>query len=263
MENKICIKCSINKLISEFQYINKTNSFRGECKICTKEAHKKWRELNKNSVTKKAKDYYLNNINIIKERAKEYYLNNKKEILLNRGDKSEYNKNYYNENKETIKEKYREIKNNYNKNYRKNNKNTIKQYRIDYRNKNKDYFNNYNKNRLIIDTLFKLKCNIKNLIRQSFKTKNLNKNKKTIEILGCSFEEFKLHLESKFESWMNWENRGLYNGELNYGWDIDHIIPLASAKTEEEILKLNHYTNLQPLCSYTNRYIKKDKLIYQ
>ena len=34
---------------------------------------------------------------------------------------------------------------------------------------------------------------------------------------------------------MNWENYGLYNGELNYGWDIDHIIPISSAKTEEEV----------------------------
>ena len=58
---------------------------------------------------------------------------------------------------------------------------------------------------------------------------------------------------------MNWENKGLYNGDLNYGWDIDHIIPISSAFTEVEILKLNHYTNLQPLCSKINRDIKKNK----
>ena len=58
---------------------------------------------------------------------------------------------------------------------------------------------------------------------------------------------------------MNWDNYGLYNGELNYGWDIDHIIPHSLGKTENEILKLNHYTNLQPLSSHTNRDIKKDK----
>ena len=51
--------------------------------------------------------------------------------------------------------------------------------------------------------------------------------------------------------------RGLYNGELNYGWDIDHIIPTHIAKTEEELIGLNHYTNLQPLCSHINRNIKK------
>lgn len=80
-------------------------------------------------------------------------------------------------------------------------------------------------------------------------------------ILGCSFEEFKLYLESKFENWMSWENYGKYNGELNYGWDIDHIIPSSSAETEEEVYKLNYYLNLQPLCSKINRDIKKNKII--
>ena len=61
---------------------------------------------------------------------------------------------------------------------------------------------------------------------------------------------------------MTWENKGLYNGELNYGWDIDHIIPLSSAETEEDIIRLNHYSNLQPLCSKINRDIKKGKLNY-
>ena len=60
---------------------------------------------------------------------------------------------------------------------------------------------------------------------------------------------------------MTWDNYGLYNGELNCGWDIDHIIPLSSVNTEDDIIKLNHYTNLQPLCSYTNRVIKKDNII--
>ncbi len=98
------------------------------------------------------------------------------------------------------------------------------------------------------------------MIHKHFKNSGYSKKSKTQEIIGCSFEELKLYLESKFEDWMTWDNRGLYNGELNYGWDIDHKTPLASAETEEEIIKLNHYTNLQPLCSYINRVIKRDKI---
>ena len=112
----------------------------------------------------------------------------------------------------------------------------------------------------MLNYLFNLKEKIRCLIKYSFKRNGFSKTSKTQQILGCTFEEFKQYLESKFESWMNWENRGLYNGELNFGWDIDHIIPISSAKTDEDIIKLNHYTNLQPLCSYTNRYIKINKI---
>ena len=93
----------------------------------------------------------------------------------------------------------------------------------------------------------------------ALKRKGFKKNSKTEQILGCSFEYIKEYIESKFESWMSWENHGLYNGELNYGWDIDHIIPLSSGITEEEITKLNSYVNLRPLCSYVNRVIKRNK----
>ena len=66
------------------------------------------------------------------------------------------------------------------------------------------------------------------------------KSKKTVEILGCSFEEFKLYLENKFDKKMNWDNQGSY-------WHMDHIKPISLAKTEEEVYELNHYTNFQPL----------------
>jgi hypothetical protein len=78
--------------------------------------------------------------------------------------------------------------------------------------------------------------NVRSLIKNAFRRKFKLKSKKTIEILGCSFEEFKIYLESKFDDKMNWENQGTY-------WHMDHI----SAKTEEDVYKLNHYTNFQPL----------------
>lgn len=123
--------------------------------------------------------------------------------------------------------------------------------------------NIYSKKRRKKDPLYKLKTNIRNIISKSLRVKEYKKNYKSEQILGCSFEEFKLYLESKFEFWMVWENKGLYNGKLNYGWDLDHIIPISSAKTENDIIKLNHYTNLQPLCSKINRDVKKNKLLVE
>ena len=77
-----------------------------------------------------------------------------------------------------------------------------------------------------------------------------------------SWEEFKKHIESQFESWMSWENYGNACETLqpNCSWDLDHIIPISTAKTEEEIYLLNHWSNFQPLCSKVNRWEKKDNI---
>ena len=68
---------------------------------------------------------------------------------------------------------------------------------------------------------------------------DITKKNKTFEIVGCEPNELKMYLEKQFVVGMSWENRN--------EWHIDHIIPLSSAKTEDELYKLCHYTNLQPL----------------
>src|SRR5690606_1090898 len=99
------------------------------------------------------------------------------------------------------------------------------------------------------------------LITNIVSNKGCTKSSKTEQILGCSFTEFKEHIESQFEDWMTWDNYGLYNGEEKYGWDIDHITPISSAINENEVVELNHYTNLQPLCSKVNRDVKRDNIL--
>lgn len=116
------------------------------------------------------------------------------------------------------------------------------------------------KERRLTDSVFALQERVRARISNAFVRIDSPKPKATEQILGCTFDEFKKYLESKFESWMSWDNAGKYNGELNYGWDLDHIIPMCSAKTEEDVLRLNHYSNFQPLCSYINRHVKRDKI---
>lgn len=181
------------------------------------------------------KEYYYKNLDKIKKR---YILNRDKNITnskinyqKNKEEKIIYSKKYYDKNKKEI--------SNYNKLNRDNiNKKKNKRYKEDY--------------------IFRCKCLIRANINSIFKRKNIKKDSKTEEILGCSYSFLKNYLENKFENWMSWDNHGYYNGSLNYGWDIDHIIPLSKSTTKEEIMKLNHYTNLQPLCSKINRDIKKD-----
>jgi len=167
--------------------------------------------------------------------------------IQNREYKKKHNDKYKRENKDKINE--------YNKLYELKNKEKRKEWRL----KNKDIIKEKRKKYELEqrkDPIYRFKRNIRNLIYKSIKRMCYSKKSKSYDILGCSGDEFKKYIESKFESWMNWDNYGLYNGHLNYGWDIDHIVPLFSAEKEEDIIKLNHYSNLQPLCSRINRDIK-------
>jgi hypothetical protein len=246
---KVCKKCLLSKDESEFRLIKSKY-----CEVCKKE---------------KQKNYYQDN----KEKIKEYYQKNK-------DSKKEYQKFYQDNNKEKIKQKSKEI-------YKKKKalkpikEKKVKEPKIpkvlteEQKLKKKLYWKEYRqihkeryrKNKRIYkklkkenDPVYKLKEACRKTIYMSIKRKGFSKKTKTYQILGCSYEEFKTHIESQFEPWMNWDNYGLCNNEFNYGWDIDHIIPCASATTEEELLKLNHYTNLRPLCSHINRNIKRDRL---
>ncbi len=106
-----------------------------------------------------------------------------------------------------------------------------------------------------LDPLFKLSENIRSLICMSFKRggKKWKKVLKTEEILGCSITEFISYLLSKCPEGIT------YNDFHRFGYQIDHIIPVKSATTEEELIKLNHYTNLQPLF-WRDNIQKSDKL---
>ena len=117
--------------------------------------------------------------------------------------------------------------------------------------------------RYLLTPTGKLSHNIRAAIRRSLVDSGYNKKYKSEIILGCTMLEFKLYLENQFEIWMTWENKGLYNGTSNYGWDLDHIIPLSSAISEDDVIKLNHYTNIQPLCSHYNRDVKRNLINYE
>lgn len=179
--------------------------------------------------------YYKQNKDTILYKKKQYYQNNKISKQIKQRD---YNKMY--KHKKQLSGKLYRLKNKY----------IIQQKK-----------NEYDIKKRQIDFLYKLKGNIRSLIKQSIKNNGYSKTTKTFEILGCSFEEFKKHIERQFEPWMTWDNYGKYNGEFNFGWDLDHIIPISQAKTEEEIIKLNHYTNFQPLCSKFNRTIKINTML--
>jgi len=142
--------------------------------------------------------------------------------------------------------KYKDIQ----KNFLDKNHGISYEYTKKWKNKNKDkvrdYHSNYFKKKYNEDILFKLKTNYRNRLKDIFRDYGYVKNNRSVDYLGCDIKFLKEYLESKFTDGMTWDNKSFY------GWHIDHIIPLSSAKTEEEIYKLCHYSNLQPLWSKDN-----------
>lgn len=137
------------------------------------------------------------------------------------------------------------------KKWRDENKEKSVQYTLKWRSKNVDKYNRYMVNKRNSDPIFKLSFNVRKRIGKFLKTNNLKKNNKTFDIVELSPIELKGYLEKKFIEGMSWDNYG--------EWHIDHIIPLSSATNEDEVYKLCHYTNLQPLWAEDN--IKKSNKI--
>lgn len=73
-----------------------------------------------------------------------------------------------------------------------------------------------------------------------------------------SWDEFKEYIQNQWSEGMSWKNYGL--GANNTTWHIDHKIPIFSATSLEEIYKLNHHTNLQPMWGSDN--IRKSNSIF-
>ena len=172
-----------------------------------------------------------------RERKQQYNKDNSKSIY-------EYNKSYRLANPEKIKSYRLANKENYKTN---NNKEYQKKYRL----LNADNRKKYQKEKRDTDPLYKMKGDIRCRICQSISNKGYTKKSKTADILGCSFYEFYNHIENQFLDGMSWDNRS--------EWHLDHIVPLAFAQTEQEIIMLNHYTNFRPLWAIENQ-IKKDKI---
>lgn len=104
--------------------------------------------------------------------------------------------------------------------------------------------NNYQKERRNSDVLFRVSQNIRSRVNLI-----IRKNKEITsgglkDTLGCSLLELKSHIEKRFVDGMSWDNYG--------EWHLDHIMPLISAKTSEELNALCHYTNMQPLWAVDN-----------
>lgn len=194
------------------------------CKTCLKN-----KELSEYHKDKRQSDGFRYTC---KQCIKEYQLKwrgTKREELLIKSQ------NYYENNKDH--------KKSYDKDYRLSNSEKIKNRLRDNKDSINIRANKYSKLRRIKDINFRISHSIRTRIS------SITKNKKpssAIKEIGCSVDDLKLHLESKFQIGMTWDNYGK--------WHIDHIKPLSKFNllNLEEFKEACHYSNLQPLWAFDN-----------
>lgn len=253
---KICYKCKEEKPTLDFNKSKSSKDGYGTyCTVCRKEKKKaeylrnrekylanakRYREENHVKVSEAKKLCYVNKIDQYKQARREYYKLNSESVLA---QAAEYRKS----NKEEIRKR--------DNIYKAKNRDILKEKQSKYQKQNSEYRNKYTrlyrKNRRKIDKMFSIRENMRTRFRFELAKRGELQHIKANEYLGCSWLELKNYLASQFKEGMCWNNYG--------DWQVDHITPLASAQTKEDLVKLCHYSNLQPLWAFDNR-VKGAKL---
>ena len=172
----------------------------------------------------------------------------------------EENKAYQKEYREAHKEENKAYQKEYREVHKEENKAYQKQYYEEHKEERKAYRKmhgaEYARERKRIDPAFKLAENMRVRVNSALRCQNTSKNQRTMELVGCTPEFLRSHLESLFTEGMTWDNYGVK------GWHVDHILPCASfdLTKEEDQKKCFHYTNLQPLWWFDNLK-KSDKIL--
>jgi len=224
---RVCSCCNLNKSITEYG-LSSRKQINTQCKKCISEVKSIWSKNNRDKVraNKKRHKQKISERNKLitaaKRLAKQEKLSEARRlraerILFNKQDKERRSIEYKRLVEFRKTDEYKEVK---------------IQKRRDYEKKR------------MSNPLFAFRKKLTNNIRKSLTEQNYTKDSRAAQILGAEWNTIFEYFNSLFRPGMSWENHG--------EWHIDHIIPLCSANTEEDVLRLNHYTNLQPLWGHEN-----------
>lgn len=237
---KQCYKCGKIKPFDDF-HKDKTlrDGHSNKCKDCANKASREW---------------YIKNRGDALSRAQEYRATHKKEIkayrqqpgVMERARTAKRSEHYKEVRRARRRERMKDAK------FRA----TLKAYRRTekYKKQHSEYkkrpevkkkTEQRRKSRMATDPIFAIKARARNLVKESIRRTGYKKNDKAHKILGCSFDTLWGHLLStwKYNYGESWKGEPYH---------IDHIVPLATARTEEDVIKLCHYTNLQMLTPEDN-----------
>lgn len=237
MDNKVCSRCKRSLPKTNEFFTREKKSKDGFCCYCKECKHQKYQEKitklkeqgtyleYRKKENERNKTWRQKNVEYVTDYHRKYHLAHKQ--LRNDNCKKRY---YENREKNLARQK---------KYYQDHAEESVRYYRIKRRN----------------DPVYRLKSRVRCTIKDSFRRRRYKKNKLASEITGLSSSELYNYLLKTFKDNYGYEWDGLESV------DIDHIVPLSTASTEEDIIKLCHYSNLQLLKASDNR-SKQNKINY-
>lgn len=223
MENIRCSKCD------ELFEKGEKGSYKNQCVVCYRKHKSDYYIKNKEGIKLYKLKYSRENKDKVKACQARYNKENQNKIKLRRWK-------YRQDNKEKI--------NVYGRFYNQGRKDYRKQYDVDNKEKIMVRARLYRRRRRSSNPLYRLRTNVGNRISKAINRIKIRKTYCTMELVGCSLDKLKKHLEIQFIKGMTWDNYGK--------WHVDHIIPLSFAGDKESLFKLMRYTNLQPLWARDN-----------
>lgn len=228
IEKKRCCKCKIYRPIDNYNYSKKScDNLRPECKPCLNEK----RILNKEKMTNYNKQYWQKTKEVQSEKCKKWREENKEQVKENMKKWLDKNKEYKKQKDKEYRETNWEKKKEYNRQWRKNNYQDMKT--------NPDRINEL--------IQYKIKSNTGRRIREMLQQQ---KSLRTIDYVGCSLDNLRIHFERQFSDGMTWNNYGeTTDKSKKHVWHIDHKIPCDAFDFTNPIHQKAcfHYKNLQPL----------------
>jgi hypothetical protein len=245
---KTCNKCNTEfPLTDEFfgRRNDSSDGYRNDCKGCVSKRRSEWHIKNREDQLVKMKQYSNKKRDDLIYKKRQYNNKNRSTLIIKCHD-------YYKENREKVLLQMKEhriknrmaISNRRKVQYQEHHDERIAQ-RKEYVDKNRQHIRNrqaaYCSERRKYDIKYRVLQNIRSRILLALK--NSSKHGKTVDLIGCTINKLRKHLESQFLPGMTWENYGLK------GWHIDHKIPCAVfdlTKTKDQ-KKCFNYKNLQPM----------------
>ena len=243
--NRVCTKCGQTKTVDQFGWSNKAKGWRrGKCKVCYNAASNQYKANNREAQQAYHQQYHQDHLEQERARARQYYADNREAINLQQStpEARAQQQQYREENRNAIRARQQQY-------YTDNREAILAQHRTPearaLRRASENARNATEEGKLLVAARKLHHLFYKRKLKEGVRLTRAE------ALIGCTCEQYRDYLASKFKAGMTHDNYGKGSGT----WQPDHIIPKAAFKGEinNANLEIIHWWgNVQPLWEHEN-----------